>query len=277
VHGGDHRQTAEAAAPSGRKAGISKQGVRLEHLNWAEAEAFLRDCDLVVLPVGAASKEHGLHLPLNTDAVQAAYFRDRLLKVRRLASLPTVSYGYYPAFVDYPASVNLPLTVFRDMVIGICRSIARHVDRRFYVLNLGVSTNWALEPARLALAGEDVHMDYTDLTAAARAEVEALSEQPHGGHADEVETSRMMHIAPELVRIDRAQAELAGADGKGPLTRNPGVPGIYSPTGAWGDPTQADAAKGRRFCELLFETMLADVDRLRDPGFSPRPDRQQYL
>ena len=161
---------------------MGNRGVRLEQLNWAEAEAALRDCDLVMLPVGASVKEHGLHLPLNTDAVQAAYFRDRLLKVRHLAALPTVSYGYYPAFVDYPASVNLPLAIFRDTVIGICRSIARHVDRRFYVLNLGVSTNWALEPARLALADAGIHMDYTDLSTAAKAEVDALREQPHGGH-----------------------------------------------------------------------------------------------
>ncbi len=256
---------------------MSKQGVRLEQLNWAEAEAALRDCDLVMLPVGAAIKEHGLHLPLNTDAVQATYFRDRLLKVRRLASLPTVSYGYYPAFVDYPASVNLPLAVFRDTVVGICRSIARHVDRRFYVLNLGVSTNWALEPARLTLAEEEIHMDYTDLSLAAKSEVNALCVQPHGGHADEVETSRMMHIAPHTVRIDRACPELAGADGTGPLTRKPDLGGIHSPTGAWGDPTQASADKGARFCDLLFQAMLGDVDRLRDPEFLPLPERQLYL
>lgn len=109
---------------------------------------------------------------------------------------------------------------------------------------------------------------------AAKSEVNALSVQPHGGHADEVETSRMIHIAPHAVRIDRACPALAGADRVGALTRIPDLGGIHSPTGAWGDPTLANAVKGARFCDLLFQAILGDVDRLRDPEFLPLPERQ---
>jgi creatinine amidohydrolase len=257
--------------------GMNTHGTRLETLCWAEAESALKRSELVVIPVGAGTKEHGRHLPLNTDAVQAAYFLDRLLECRPVAALPTVPYGYYPAFVDYPGSVSLPLAVFRDTIVAIGRSIARHAELRFYVLNLGVSTNWALEPARLDLGREGIVLDYTDLTVAGRAASQALTQQPHGSHADEVETSRMLHIAPNAVHMDEARPELAGRDRSGPLTRHPGGEGIFSETGAWGDPTLASAEKGARLCELLLQAILADVDHLRAPDFQPAPARNQYL
>ena len=47
------------------------KGIYLEHLTWAEAEPLLRADPLVVIPVGAATKEHGPHLPLDTDRLMA--------------------------------------------------------------------------------------------------------------------------------------------------------------------------------------------------------------
>jgi len=48
-----------------------KPGVKLELLNWIEAEQCFAADPVVVIPLGAAAKEHGPHLPLNNDAIIA--------------------------------------------------------------------------------------------------------------------------------------------------------------------------------------------------------------
>jgi creatinine amidohydrolase len=47
------------------------------------------------------------------------------------------------------------------------------------------------------------------------------------------------------------------------LTRTPGGPGTYSPTGSWGDPTLATRAKGERLVRALVDALIADVEALR--------------
>jgi creatinine amidohydrolase len=49
----------------------------------------------------------------------------------------------------------------------------------------------------------------------------------------------------------------------GPLTRDPNGAGIYSPTGAWGDPTLATRAKGETLCEALVRILVEDIDAIR--------------
>ena len=74
-----------------------------------------------------------------------------------------MNYSYYPAFVEYPGSTSLTLETSRDMIVEICRGLARFGPKRFYVLNTGVSTASALKPAAAALAAEGILMRYTDV------------------------------------------------------------------------------------------------------------------
>jgi creatinine amidohydrolase len=129
-------------------------GVLLEDLSWMEAEKVLTPEAVVVLPLGAQSKEHGPHLKLKNDFILAEYLKKRVLERSRVVVAPTVNYSYYPAFVEYPGSTTLTLETARDVIVEICESFARHGPKRFYVLNTGVSTVRALAPAAEKLAAE---------------------------------------------------------------------------------------------------------------------------
>ncbi|HEY6178931.1 MAG TPA: creatininase family protein, partial [Kofleriaceae bacterium] len=88
-----------------------------------------------------------------------------------------------------------------------------------------------------------------------------VAQQEGGTHADELETSMMLYIAPDTVDMSRAVKDYHA--GSGPLTRNPDGPGVYSPTGCWGDPTLATRAKGERLVDALVDALVADVAALR--------------
>jgi creatinine amidohydrolase len=242
---------------------VEPRGIPLEHLTWQQAEPILRAAPVVLLPLGARLKEHGLHLPLNNDWRLAEYLANRVVDASPVVALPTLQYGYYPAFSEYPGSVSLRLETCRDAVVDVCRSLAPFGPKKYYVLNTGISTVQALEPARLQLAQDGLRMEYTNL-AEMLGDVEArVRSQEAGTHADEIETSMMLYIAPETVNLPAAQRDIHPDKGPGGLTRNPfAATGVYSPTGAWGDPTLATVEKGRIVVEALVERLLLAIAAL---------------
>ena len=239
---------------------MPNKGVLLEDLTWIEAERILTDSTVIVIPLGAAAKEHGPHLRLNNDWVLAEYFKQRLLAVAEVVVAPMVAYHYYPAFLEYPGSVSLRLETARDLMIDICRSYAAYGPKRFYVLNTGVSTVHALHLAARILADESILLHYTDIATVAGKVVEEVSEQDGGGHADEIETSMMLVIDP--TRVDMTLAVRDFHPGPG-FTRAPNTGKAYSPTGVHGDATLAARAKGEPVVEAMVAEMLAEITKLR--------------
>jgi len=215
-----------------------------------------------VIPLGAESKEHGPHLKLKNDFILAEYLKGRVREREAVVITPTVNYGYYPAFVEYPGSTSLRLETSRDMIVDVCRGLARFGPRRFYVLNTGVSTVRALAPAAEILAAEGILMRYTDLLKALEPVEKEVSRQEGGTHADEIETSMILYMSPGDVDMTKAVKDYH--PGKGGLTRDPKAEGkTYSPSGVFGDATLATKEKGKVVTEGLVEAILREVEDLR--------------
>jgi creatinine amidohydrolase len=150
------------------------QGIVLADLTWQQAEKVMTPEAIVVIPIGAESKEHGPHLLLKNDLLLAQYFTREVRKRADVIIAPTVNYHFYPAFVDYPGSTTLRLETARDLLVDICRSLSRHGPKRFYALNTGVSTLRALKLTAEILAAEGITFRYTNILevgAAAEAKV----------------------------------------------------------------------------------------------------------
>ena len=249
-------QTPQRAAPAA-------SGVRLDDLSWPAAEQRLTAESIVVLPLGAAALEHGLHLKLGTDRAIADYLTRRLVDLSDVVAAPALPYHYSPGFTEYPGSTSLSLNTARDMTADVVRSFARQGPRRFYVVNVGLSSSEALAAAAKVLAGEGVLLRYTDWRARIDA-ARATLRQPGGDHAGEFESSLMLYIDPSAVTMANAQRDYnASQNSPLQLTRRQGTRGTYSPTGAWGDPTLATRDKGRILVEGLVAAIKSDVDDLR--------------
>lgn len=236
--------------------------VFLRDLTWLEAETVLGPDVVVVLPIGAAAKEHGPHLRLDNDERLADGYARLLAEAVDVVIAPTLTYHFYPAFTEYPGSTTLRLETARDLTLDVVRSIAKHGPRRFYALNTGVSTVRALEPAAALLAEEGIVFHYTNVIDTLGPVERDLAEQEGGTHADEIETSIMLVLAPDRVDMTKAVKDYS-ATGKGGLTRDPNGPGTYSPTGTWGDPTLANREKGRRIVETFVAAVVAEIAALR--------------
>lgn len=237
-------------------------GVRLEDLTWLEAEKLLTPETVVVIPIGASAKEHGPHLKLKNDYTLAEYLTRRVLDQSRVVVAPTLTYHFYPSFLEYPGSTSLTLETARDMTVQVVRTLAAYGPKRFYALNTGVSTVRALEPAAQELAAEGILFRYTMLDRTLGPIEKQVAQQAGGTHADEIETSMMLYIDPGSVDMSRAAKDYDPA-GKGPLsrTRRPGT--VYSTTGIFGDATLATRDKGQSVIEAFVPALVREIEETR--------------
>jgi len=240
-----------------------RASILLENLTWQEAEKALRDFDVVLFAVGARSKEHGPHLPLNTDFLMAEYLKDRVGREIPVAILPTLEYGYYPSFLEYPGSISLGAETFKNTIMDICKSMNGYGIRKFYVLNTGISTIPPLREAAAELLKNGIMMQYLDLRETDKKLPPDLIKQAGGTHADEGETSMMLFIAPERVDMTKAVKDYDARPNRKGLTRNPEGTGVFSPTGIWGDPTLATREKGRIIVEMTVKEIVKQIEDLK--------------
>jgi creatinine amidohydrolase len=230
---------------------------------------------VAILPVGAAAKQHGFHLPLNTDRIQAEWLAARLAEHVDALIWPTLSYGHYPAFVEYAGSSSLSASTFEALVKEIAAAILGNGCQKMVVLNTGIST---LAPVDRALARLDVarvkHLWIHGGPRYPRVAKE-LAGQNHGSHADELETSLMLAIAPHLVDMARAEASPAlKQETPGALTPSDPDSPNYSRSGSYGDPTLATSAKGEALLAAMLDDLNEQVDLFITEGSAGkhRPD-----
>lgn len=158
----------------------------------------------------------------------------------------------------------------QSLCAGLGRSLARHGAKRIVFLNTGVTQSTGLP---LGLAARELHaqqhipvllVSWDDLESP---ELRRLLQQRAGTHADELETSLMLFLRPDLVHMERAIADYR-EDGseKGPgyrrrdFSRRRDDPD-YSASGVYGDPTLATAEKGRRALEIMTTQWILALRR----------------
>ena len=245
-------------------------GVRLGHLTFPEAEAWFTAGAPVVIPIGAASKEHGHHLPLATDAIIAERLGEAVRQALPVVVAPVVAFGYYPAFARYPGSQHLSSATAHALLYELIEGFVRHGVTRIALINTGVSTEGTVENVcRDIYSAHGVRPAFSHIRVFGGT-TRGDMEQKLGGHADEHETSIMLALAPELVRLDRAVPDYGHMLAYPKTVFN--QPVIFSPDpsrgpdysaqGARGDPTLATAEKGESAFAAMVENLVEGLAAL---------------
>jgi creatinine amidohydrolase len=228
----------------------------IERMSWDEVARRIETGAAAILPIGAGAKEHGYHLPMNSDRIQAEWLAAQIAGRIDALIWPTVNYGYYPAFVDYAGSASLSAATFEAVVGEIATAILNFGCRALFVLDTGISTRAPVERVLADIGSDRVRHIQIHEGPRYREAASKLAEQSHGSHADELETSVMLALAPDLVQMARAEASPPLVrQASGPLTPSDSYSPNYSRSGSYGDPTLATRTKGN----VLLAAMVEDV------------------
>ena len=212
----------------------------------------------VIVPFGTV-EQHGPHLPLSTDTLQASAVASLAAGISGAIVAPPVHYGQCSSTRNHPGTVTLSGDTLRALAGDIIRSLS---GQGFKKIVLFSGHAGRIHMAALREAAEICIQSDSTLKLAVICDLDLIREvsvdlldTAHDGHAGEIETSRMMHLHPNSVGEppDEEYPRL-------PAGRVVPDPENYWPGGVWGNPKAADAEKGRIIVERSAEA-LAEIVR----------------
>jgi creatinine amidohydrolase len=242
--------------------------MKFHELTWPELRGIDREKTVVVVPI-AACEQHSLHLPTFTDTILVTGVAEGVEKKlsKKVLLLPTQWFGASHHHLPFGGTLSASVGLHIDMLVELLESLLDEGHRRILVLN-GHGGN--IDTMQVAL--RELQPNYRDclLTAAsywdlAKDELAALAEGPRKimGHACEFETSMVMALRPELVKLDQRKND----DSR---YQDPALRGLYvaedmsqcTQQGSVGYSELATPQKGKKMLQAAITRVCEVVDAL---------------
>jgi creatinine amidohydrolase/Fe(II)-dependent formamide hydrolase-like protein len=220
----------------------------------------------VVIAFGA-TEQHAHHMPLATDALLGDHLARQLAERLDAFVAPTVRVGCSSHHLAFPGTLSISEETFHATVADLVFSLVQAGFGRIVLVPAHGGNFGPLAAAVEKLPeSERRHVvAITDLGVFIRVaqlgEHEFEVPMPEGGlHAGEWETSMLLAIHPDLVRMDRAEAGYVGDPQEAVAGLFESGVDALSKTGVIGDPTQASAEHGRRYWDVVLDLAVELVE-----------------
>ncbi|WP_327652004.1 creatininase family protein [Micromonospora aurantiaca] len=222
-------------------------------------EAGRHAASVAVLPVGSF-EQHGSHLPLATDTIVASAIAAAVADRYDLLLLPPITISCSHEHAAWPGTVSISARTLDAIITDVRESLQRSGVARLVIVN-GHGGNYVLSNIvqQANLAGPQLAL-FPNRTAWETACQDAgiVGTLHDDMHAGEIETSILLHVAPETVR-DGYELDDHVAEHPHLLTLGMGA---YTESGVIGRPSLAASGKGRRILESLSASFRNTLDLL---------------
>jgi creatinine amidohydrolase len=248
----------------------------LQEMSWKDVEEYLKTSDMVIIPLGS-TEQHGPHLPLGTDFYEAFGLSKLISERTGVLVAPVVLVGYSPYHSGFPGTISLRPETLEQVLFEAVEWLLKYGFRRFLFFNYHGGNN-AIQTKLIYRVNQSTE----GIAIAIGHGGPILKEEEEEGmdwHAGVSETSKMLFLQPQLVRMDRAQKpvmhfspqveELRRLAAKDPSlenvwnallgvpveTRKGGASHEISSNGIWSlrDPKEASAEKGQKSVENMVK------------------------
>lgn len=234
---------------------------------------------VLVVPVGSI-EQHGDHLPVATDTILvdavASLGAERVAEDLPVLVTPTLWSGFSPHHLAFGGTLSLDFETMLHVVEDLADSALENGFDALLLLN-GHGGNSSLVGGATSTVGiehpdvEVLGLNYFSLAASF---IDDIRESDTGGmsHAGEFETSLMLHLRPELVQLDRAEAPYLDEPydlGVSDLMEGASLSvyrsfEAYTDSGAIGDPHLATSEKGAEIYDRLGDELADLLDEIHE-------------
>ena len=241
--------------------------LHLERMTWPEVRAEIEaGRRTVVVPFGAV-EQHGPHLPHGTDAIFGDEIGNSVAERLGAFLAPTVRVGCSQHHMSFAGTITLREETFHLVVADIVNALTEHGFERIVLLPTHGGNFRPLGDAVAKLgpvSGAKI-VAFPDVSLLLNAILPVASElgmtPAEGGvHAGEWETSMMLALRPELVKMERTEPGYVG-DLMSGVQRffEEGVQSIAR-NGVFGDPRRASATAGLKYVDRLVDVVVRTVE-----------------
>ena len=223
----------------------------LAETNWKHLKD--EDIELAVLPWGA-TEAHNYHLPYATDIIEADHLAAESARIAweqgaKVMVLPTVPFGVNTGQPDIYLDINLNPSTQYAILQDVIEVLSRQQVKKLLVFNSHGGNNFKTALRELGLT-------YPDMFLCSSSWFKAMDRQTYfekeGDHAEEMETSLLLHFKPDLVLppgewgSGKEKKHKISAFTEDWLWSERKWSEISEDTGV-GDPSKASKEKGERF------------------------------
>lgn len=265
----------------------------LAHLGPPDIREYLTEKDIAMIPV-ASMEQHGPHLPLATDTIQAEEVAGRAGERAGVIYTPVVWAGYSPQHMyglgEGTGTITVRATVLGELYYDIARSLIYHGFNRIVFVNNHGSNMKFIEPVLRRIRYDTGALVVLSKLYAERylGLVDEIMENPPeetaGWHSSELESSQILARHADLVHMDRATRTLAKKPEWFPddFVKLDGAPEIeyrgyqyfaiptdhsdFTDTGVIGNPFTATAEKGEEALERYADHLAGALAELQKPA-----------
>jgi len=236
-----------------------------ENSSWMDVEAYLKSTSLpiAILPVGCV-EAHGPHLPLTTDSIIAEAIAKEVGKKLRAFVLPVFHYGTLWSLKDFPGSTWIERDTLTKAIYEIGAALANHGFKVFVVINAHIGNADSIKEGVRKLIKDFPQLNVLVFNPdiifeAAKKHTESKPWYKMYYHAEEIETSLLLYIKPDTVRLNRAVREYPSIPDNMDYKFIPWKQ--LTRSGVIGDPTVATMDKGKKIFEEIVNRIVEAVEK----------------
>jgi creatinine amidohydrolase len=240
---------------------LNMKPILWDELTGPEIKELYQKMNMVILPVGA-TEQHGAHLPLCTDSLIPTKIAHAISAETGVPVLPTIMYGDSQTHKTLGSTIWLRPETLHHWIYDVCKSLYFQGFKRILVIN-GHGTNvWPLHTAwsnlrfdfpdiQMKIADDTIYRFLSDKDEKKRVDLRKLD--PYEYHAGTTETSLVLALRPDLVKMELAE--------DWPMKMPHGALFDYrvdqiTKTGVCGRPTKASKEIGEEMFDIIVRTYV---------------------
>jgi creatinine amidohydrolase len=236
-----------------------------------------------IIPFGVIEK-HGQHLPLGTDMLAVREFAVNVAKIEPVVIFPYYYFGQINEARQVPGTISITPQTMYTLLEEVCDEISRNGFKKIIILNgHGGNTQFINYFIQSTLYKRRDYVIYNVPAFVPEEDIpdiiKSIGSNDLGSHAGNLETSMIMAIRPDLVKMDDVETE-----GIHPYGKLKHIKGVFTsvswyadhPTHFAGDPYKANPESGKLAYKMCAESTVKYVKLVKEDNAALQLQNEFY-